>query len=84
MPAKVTKEAEHENNKEQRREEETSNGSNPFSDMKQQFLHFKRDKYLANIEHFQSLAQNPTPKTPGFVLPTFWDCNLEKLSWSET
>lgn len=62
VPAKVTKEAEHENNKEQRREEETSNGSNPFSDMKQQFLHFKRDKYLANIEHFQSLAQNPTPK----------------------
>ena len=46
VPAKVTKEAEPESNKEQRREEETSNGSNPFSDMKQQFFHFKRDKYL--------------------------------------
>jgi len=44
MATKVTKQAE--NTKEQMREEETSNGSNPFSEMKQRFLHFKRDKYL--------------------------------------
>lgn len=42
--------------------EEILNGSNPFSNLKQRFLDFKKDKYLANIERFQSLAQSQSPK----------------------
>ncbi|KAJ8447452.1 hypothetical protein Cgig2_019446 [Carnegiea gigantea] len=51
-----------ESSKEQK-SEEILNGSNPFSDLKQRFLDFKKDKYLANIEHFQSLAQSQSPKS---------------------
>lgn len=42
--------------------EETLNGSDPFCNMKQRFLSFKRDKYLGNKEHFQNLAETQSPK----------------------
>ncbi|XP_074275788.1 beta carbonic anhydrase 5, chloroplastic isoform X1 [Silene latifolia] len=42
--------------------EETSIGSDPFCGMKQNFLSFKREKYLENLEHFQNLAKIQTPK----------------------
>lgn len=42
--------------------EETSNGCNSFGDLKQRFLNFKREKYLANIEHSRSLAESQAPK----------------------
>ncbi|KAL2936767.1 Beta carbonic anhydrase 5 chloroplastic [Bienertia sinuspersici] len=41
---------------------EASNGYNPFTEMKQRFLNFKKDKYLGNIEHYQNLAEDQTPK----------------------
>lgn len=42
--------------------QETSNDRDPFCDMKQRFLSFKRDKYLGNVEHFQNLAETQSPK----------------------
>ncbi|KAK9677421.1 hypothetical protein RND81_11G142200 [Saponaria officinalis] len=42
--------------------EETSESSDPFCSLKQNFLSFKRDKYLENMEHFQNLANIQTPK----------------------
>ncbi|XP_057515764.1 beta carbonic anhydrase 5, chloroplastic [Amaranthus tricolor] len=42
--------------------DETPKGRDPFIDMKQRFLSFKRDKYLGNVDHFQNLAENQFPK----------------------
>lgn len=40
----------------------TDRESNEFTTMKQRFLNFKKDKYLKNLDHFQSLADEQSPK----------------------
>ncbi|XP_072089554.1 beta carbonic anhydrase 5, chloroplastic isoform X3 [Arachis hypogaea] len=41
---------------------EVENKCDIFSDLKDRFLGFKKNKYLKNIEHFQELAQAQAPK----------------------
>lgn len=36
--------------------------SNEFTTLKQRFLNFKKDKYLKNLDHFRSLADEQSPK----------------------
>ncbi|XP_055812454.1 beta carbonic anhydrase 5, chloroplastic-like isoform X2 [Solanum dulcamara] len=40
----------------------TERESNEFTTLKRRFLNFKKDKYLENLEHFQSLADEQSPK----------------------
>lgn len=40
----------------------TDRESNEFTTLKQRFLNFKKDKYLKNLDHFQSLADEQSPK----------------------
>lgn len=40
----------------------TESESNEFTTLKHRFLNFKKDKYLKNLEHFQSLADEQSPK----------------------
>lgn len=42
--------------------QETLKVHNPFSEIKQRFLSFKKDDYLANKERYQMLAENQYPK----------------------
>ncbi|KAL9244796.1 hypothetical protein vseg_018522 [Gypsophila vaccaria] len=42
--------------------EETAESSDPFCSLKRNFLSFKKDKYMGNMEHFQNLANIQTPK----------------------
>lgn len=55
----LTKEAENNRGK---MSEESMKGHDPFCEMRQRFLSFKRDKYLGNIEHFRNLAEAQSPK----------------------
>ncbi|KAF3683944.1 putative carbonic anhydrase, chloroplastic-like isoform 3 [Capsicum annuum] len=41
----------------------TESESNEFTTLKHRFLNFKKDKYLKNLEHFRSLADEQSPKT---------------------
>ncbi|XP_060201959.1 beta carbonic anhydrase 5, chloroplastic-like [Lycium barbarum] len=40
----------------------TKRESNEFTTLKHRFLNFKKDKYLKNLEHFQGLANEQSPK----------------------
>ncbi|KAF3644477.1 Beta carbonic anhydrase 5, chloroplastic [Capsicum annuum] len=40
----------------------TESESNEFTTLKHRFLNFKKDKYLKNLEHFRSLADEQSPK----------------------
>lgn len=40
----------------------TERESNEFTTLKHRFLNFKKDKYLKNLEHFRSLADEQSPK----------------------
>ncbi|KAJ8537776.1 hypothetical protein K7X08_014316 [Anisodus acutangulus] len=40
----------------------TGRESNEFITLKHRFLNFKKDKYLKNLEHYQSLADEQSPK----------------------
>lgn len=40
----------------------TQTGSDMFSEMKHRFLSFKKDKYMADLEHFKALAKAQAPK----------------------
>ncbi|KAJ8532926.1 hypothetical protein K7X08_015815 [Anisodus acutangulus] len=40
----------------------TERESNEFTTLKHRFLNFKKDKYLKNLEHYQSLADEQSPK----------------------
>ncbi|CAN4080679.1 unnamed protein product [Withania somnifera] len=40
----------------------TERESNEFATLKRRFLNFKKDKYLKNLEHFRSLADEQSPK----------------------
>lgn len=40
----------------------SEDGSDSFTEMKQRFLNFKKEKYLENLEHYQELAQAQAPK----------------------
>ncbi|XP_021860769.1 beta carbonic anhydrase 5, chloroplastic [Spinacia oleracea] len=55
----LTKEAE---NIREKMSEETLNVHDPFCDVKQRFLSFKKDVYLKNLEHYQNLAETQSPK----------------------
>ncbi|XP_027160992.1 beta carbonic anhydrase 5, chloroplastic isoform X1 [Coffea eugenioides] len=49
-------------NNEQKCVQIMDNESELFKEMKRRFLTFKKDKYLENLEHFQSLAKVQKPK----------------------
>ncbi|XP_009792594.1 beta carbonic anhydrase 5, chloroplastic isoform X1 [Nicotiana tabacum] len=40
----------------------TESESNEFTTLKHRFLNYKKDKYMKNLEHFQSLAETQSPK----------------------
>ncbi|XAR72402.1 Carbonate dehydratase [Bertholletia excelsa] len=46
----------------QKVEEGTQNGSDPFKEMKDRFLSFKKHNFLENLERYQNLAKGQAPK----------------------
>ncbi|KAF5956527.1 hypothetical protein HYC85_003752 [Camellia sinensis] len=45
----------------------TQNGSDLFNEMKHQFLSFKRQKFLENLECYENLAKSQAPKFMGIA-----------------
>ncbi|WZZ44136.1 hypothetical protein YC2023_040395 [Brassica napus] len=73
VPLKLTREEKHQDHV-----ASPEKGHDVFEEIKHRFLTFKKDKYMDNLERFQSLAKSQSPKIQGFALQKYWGSNQEK------